>query len=355
MAKYSEITEILQSEILGGKLSGKLPSMRDLASRFQVSHITILRVFQELSERGLIYGESKKVNRIKEVCPVRNILLGVLRSPLEFNDTDNFSSEMCIGIQRAAQARHLNLFLAHQSASVLYSKAENAALLQLNAETRAIQPCICGVVVAASVTDPQLEEFILPLAGQNPVVVLNRKTSLPGVGTVLLPTEQACREVAKRALSTNCNSFILCQTALTTDHLDTHSDLVKSALLENGVRPDQISCFRDVLKRPEYDRELEQISESILRNPGKTMLFVSSSRGARFLENSLSARGLRAGKEFKLCCYDGKRCAYTPSPRIATIRISGYDLAACAVELLCSEEPFRSVVAPWHFDQNETM
>lgn len=355
MAKYSEITEILQSEILSGKLSGKLPSMRELASRFQVSHITILRVFQELSERGLIYGENKKVNRIKEVCPVRNILLGVLRSPLEFNDTDNFCSEMCIGIQRAAQARHLNLFLAHQSASVLYSKAENAALLQLNAETRAIQSSLCGVVVAASVTDPQLEEFVLPLAGQNPVVVLNRKTSLPGVGSVVLPTEQACRELAKHCLSTVCDSFILCQTALTTDHLDTHSDLFRRFLLENGIREDRIFCYRDLLKRPEYDRELEEISRKILLNPGKTMLFASSSRGARFLEMNLSAKGLRAGKEYKLCCYDGKRCAYTPSPRIATIRISGYELAALAVELLCSEEPFRSVNAPWRFEQNETM
>ena len=58
--KYKNIVIQLKNEILTGELTGVMPSMRSLTERFQVSHLTILHVFRELSDEGLIAGGTKK-------------------------------------------------------------------------------------------------------------------------------------------------------------------------------------------------------------------------------------------------------------------------------------------------------
>ena len=55
--KYSEIEEILRTEILSGKLCQSLPPERKLAERFGVSYLTVRRAVGNLVEKGLLSRE----------------------------------------------------------------------------------------------------------------------------------------------------------------------------------------------------------------------------------------------------------------------------------------------------------
>ncbi len=356
MAKYSDLCQTLRDEILSGVISGNMPSMRMLMERFQVSHITILRVFKELQEAGLIRGENKKVYRVNKVFPNRNLLVCLLRTPADLNDLDNFGLEINLGVQQAAQERHVNVLFPHQCATVRYLGTEDTPLLQLKAELSCILNRVCGFLIAAPVTDRQLEQYILPMAENLPVVTVCRRSALPGVGSVVMPTEKACRELAGIIGASQYGRFILCQSVYTTDHMRNQCDLVERYLLEAGRKKEDIlRCF-ELLERPEYEHELNLMCSEISRaGQKKVMIFASSTRGACFLSRELQARGFTAGKDYGLCSYDGKTGAYRNQPKITTMRVPGEALGRAAVDLALSEHPAGTAVeVPYRFDRNET-
>ncbi len=354
MAKYTQLYLTLREEILTGVLIGNMPSMRMLMERFGVSHITIIRVFKELQEAGLIRGENKKVYRINPVCSDRNLLVSFLRSPADLNDLDNFGLEVSLGVQQAAQARRMNLFLPHQCAAIRYLGAEDTPLLQLRAELNGLLKRVSGFLVAASISDSQLEQYILPSVEGLPVVVVGRQSALPGVGSVVMPTEKACHELAGIIGASRYNRFILCQSVYTTDHRRDQCDLMERFLVEAGrKREDILRCF-ELLERPEYEAELNLMSSEIARADRRVMIFASSTRGACFLARELHERGFTAGKDYGLSSYDGKTGAYRNQPRITTMRVPGEALGRAAVELALSEHPAGTVEVSYRFDRNET-
>lgn len=51
---YLQLAGILRAQILGGQLTGKLPSARELAEQYNVSHRTSESALRVLREEGLI-------------------------------------------------------------------------------------------------------------------------------------------------------------------------------------------------------------------------------------------------------------------------------------------------------------
>ncbi len=341
--KYKKIVSQIRKEIMTGELTGTMPSMRSLTERFQVSHLTILHVFRELCTEGLIIGGIKKNYVIRDVVRRDNLILCLLRPPKEINFQDNFAAEMCTGVIRSAETNHMNVLFPHQNAGVLYHTSDDAFLQQMCAEMRPLFPYIRGIIAAASITDEQLTQYILPFADGKPVVLLNRDSDMENIGKTVFPTEQGCRELAELILRQHCKYFVLCQTNLTTDRRNDHTRLMKKFLTGGGIPDSQIVLMEGIGRDADDAVRFKRIAEEIKSAPGETLVFVSASTMACCTANALKAAGLTAGKDYKLCSFDGKISAEMHDPKITSIQISGDELGQKAVELLLSENPRRRV------------
>ena len=51
---FEQLAEILRSDIASGKITGRVPSARDLAEQYDVSHATTERSLRLLAAEGLI-------------------------------------------------------------------------------------------------------------------------------------------------------------------------------------------------------------------------------------------------------------------------------------------------------------
>ena len=355
MMKYQDIVVQLKEDILAGRLSGKMPSMRSLTERFQVCHNTILHVFRELSEAGLIVGGTKKNYKIRNVVRRENLILCVMRPPAEINFLDNFSTEMCTGVIRAAELNHCNVLFPHQNAGVLYHDSSDAFLQQMEAEMRPLLPFIRGIIAAASIRDDQLEKYILPFAEHRPVVLLNRDSQLNSVGKVVFPTEEACGKLRDLMLRQPARKFILCQTYYTTDHRDDHIQLMQKQLLAHGVADSAIVMISGLLETPDSSAQLKVIGSEICKNRKKAVVFVSSSYGACWVADHLIEQGLIAGQDYRLCSFDGKISSAMHQPQITSVQISGLELGEKAVELLLSETPLRRIYTTAQLQLRETL
>lgn len=353
--KYQEIAVQLKEDILSGRLAGKMPSMRDLTERFNVCHRTILSVFKELSNEGLIVGGTKKNYRIRSVVNRDNLILCVMRPPVETNLQDNFSTEMCTGVIRAAEMNHCNVLFPHQNTGVLYRNSNDAFLQQMEAEMQPLLPFIRGIIVAASIRDDQLEKYILPFADRRPVILLNRDSRLESVGKVVFPSEQACGELSKLMRRQTFRKFILCQTYNTIDHRDDHILLLKDLLLRDGVSESSVLLLTGLLAAPDNSVQINAMVDEIRKNQGNTVIFVSSSFGACYVADCLSEKGFTAGQDYRLCSYDGKISAEMHTPKITSVRFSGIELGEKAVELLLSEAPLRRIYTSVQLQLQETL
>ena len=355
MMKYQEIVAQLKEDILAGRLIGKMPSMRSLTERFQVCHNTILHVFQELSGAGLIVGGTKKNYKIRNVVNLDNLILCVMRPPAEINLRDNFSTEMCTGVIRAAEMNHCNVLFPHQNAGVLYQDSNDAFLQQMEAEMRPLLPFIRGIIAAASIRDDQLEKYILPFAERRPVVLLNRDSRLESVGKVVFPTEEACGKLSDLMRRQTARKFILCQTYYTTDHRDDHIQLMQKQLLEHGIADSAIVMVTGLLETADSSAQLKVIGSEICKNRKKAVVFVSSSYGACWVADHLIEQGLIAGQDYRLCSFDGKISSAMHQPQITSVQISGLELGEKAVELLLSETPLRRIYTTAQLQLRETL
>ena len=353
--KYQEIVAQLKDDILAGRLSGKMPSMRSLTERFQVCHNTILHVFREMSEAGLIIGGTKKNYKIRNVIRRENLILCVMRPPAEINLQDNFSTEMCTGVIRAAELNHCNVLFPHQNAGVLYRDSNDAFLQQMEAEMRPLQPFIRGIIAAASIRDDQLEKYILPFAEHRPVVLLNRDSRLESVGKVVFPTEEACGKLSDLMRRQTARKFILCQTYYTTDHRDDHIQLMQKQLLEHGIADSAIVMVTGLLETADSSAQLKVIGSEICKNRKKAVVFVSSSYGACWVADHLIEQGFIAGQDYRLCSFDGKISSAMHRPQITSVRISGLELGEKAVDLLLSEAPLQRIYTTAQLQLRETL
>ena len=118
---------------------------------------------------------------------------------------------------------------------------------------------------------------------------------------------------------------------------------MKKFLTGGGIPDSQIVLMEGIGRDAEDPVRFRRIAKKIKSASGETLVFVSASTMACYTANALKAAGLTAGKDYKLCSFDGKISAEMHDPKITSIQISGDELGQKAVELLLSENPFRRV------------
>jgi len=350
--KFMKIYESLRDKIISGEIRHDLPSMRELAETYGVSHITILRVFQELVRNGLIEGKNKALYTVRTRSETaRNILISLLRPGRALNNLDNFAAEVLLGVSNAAHARRMNLLTPSQCRAIFFGHATDSALMELAIELHPLLPYTAGIILDAAVSEEQIEKYIRPL--NRTIIIAGRASKLP-VRTVSFPTDRACREMAELAARSSYDRFILCESARNSDYRSDHAAIWKKILLDRGRSPETVFETPPVLQNQEADQTIADHLAADLKSGGRGLILASSSSGGRFLADALAERGLVAGKHFGLITFDGKASVRSRTPRLTTFRVSGEALGALAVDALLDASPRREYEADFRIEWNET-
>lgn len=350
--KFENIYESIKSKIVSGEIRHDLPSMRDLSEIYEVSHITILRVFQELVKNGFVEKKTKSTYIVKNnSITSRNILLVLLRPGKTLNTMDNFATEIHLGVAKAALARRMSIFTPSQSNAIFFSHAADGAMTELAIELHLILPNIIGILLDAAISDEQIETYVKPL--NRPMVIVGRDSSLP-LKVVRFPTEQVCTEMAMLAAQSSFERFVLCESAQNTDHRLDHVEIWKKVLMANGRKPENIIETGRVLVNPESDAKFARDLPAVMKSEKRTLVLASSSTGGRFIVDILAGHSLEAGTDFGLMTFDGKESVRSTSPRLTTFRISGEKLGEQAVDVLLDGLPNLSYESEYQFELNDT-
>ena len=355
--KYQLICRDLREKIDQGILKDKMPSMRDLTAQYKVSHVTILRVFKELTQEGLIENQVKSVYTIKKSKKIKNkLVVCLMRSLRSINNEDNFANDMLIGAGKAAMDKRLDQLYPQQNYLINYHGTSDLFFEEISIALEEYLPTICGFLLHPSFTDEQLEKYFLPVFGHIPSVIVGRGTTLP-VHSVEMPTEAGCREAARLTAKSVYSDYILCEISKNTDYRTDHTDIFADELKKNGCDDANIHyCYGISSSIAEDEKAVVNVINMLNKINGKPLVFCSSSRGAHWLNQQLEEHGHRAGRDFGLLAFDGKEYCYNNDPKIATIKVSGEEMGEAAIEILTGSDyqPVRHL-AGFKIDINETL
>ncbi len=355
--KYQNICDELRGQIVNGVLQGKMPSMRELTDHYQVSHVTILRVFRELAGEGLIKNREKSSYVIcNRKITTRNLVVCLSRSLWSINEENNLINEIRIGVEKTAQEKRLSYLVPSQNSLINYQDTPDTFFEEIIWELESYLPRTCGVLLHASFTDAQLERYFLPKFGNIPAVIVGRKTELP-LHSVEMPTEAGCREAAKLASKAAYSDYILCQAVINTDYQDCHVDIFAGELKKNGCDESRIHYCRGVFTSPSVDAQIiENLRAAIAGSQGKPLIFASSGRSAHWICQDLKPFGFEAGRDYGLLAFDGKGFCANNEPKIASVKIDGEEMGRLAVASLIGGDyrQLRQVVG-FRIDINETL
>lgn len=355
--KYQIICNELREQIVNGKLHGKMPSMRDLTKHYQVSHVTVLRVFKELATEGLIESREKSTYAIKSNKKgTRNLVISLLRPLRSIGGIDNLADEIHIGVCQAIMENRLCCLTPPQILQINHRNTPDEFFVEAVRELEEYLSRVHGILLDASFSDVQVENFLLSELKGIPVVIIGRKTNLP-VYSVEMPTENGCREAARLVVKSAYSKFILCQIANNADYRSDHVDIFADELKKNGCSDSLIHYCPGIFSSIANDaKAAAYLLDTMNKCQEKPFIFSSSGRGADWIMELLKNHGYKAGKDYGLLAFDGKACCYSGDVQIAAIRVNGEELGQIAVRALTGEEyqPLRQF-AGFKIDINETL
>lgn len=358
-AIYRTIAEELHTAISNGDLKpgDRVWSVREIEERYNVSHITALRVFRELAAEEIIvrHDGSGYFVAPPEAKSRNNVLFCAFRPLVSYNEYDNFGNRIISGIMlRCVQCG----FALHipPSAVSLSGRVPTVAEVERMATEIAAFKKPGGVIFDMRYSDEMLEKYLLPACGSTPAVLLGRMSELP-VKTVSPPIPECGNEAALLALKTNAEQFIICPVVGAADQ----QLLVRSfqkKLLVSGIDPAKIIHVQEKYSTSDIAANIKlvrKIADCISRK-NKTFLFSLNDFLGRRLCTELLAREFHPGKDFALLTYGGFELTHNESPRLTCISINPETMGSKAAEALIenSDTDQRKYYTDYRIELNDT-
>jgi len=192
MNLYTKIENDLQDAIIDGRLKpgDKIPSVNDLRIKYNVSHITVRRVYQNLGDKKLICKrglgyivQSKEQN---DYQPRTNTIGCFLRPPRPRNNYDNFFNDIHSGIEWECSLRGMNFYAPHICSYLAQPYTLTPEKLEL------FIPAMkeCAKMVDAYIVDERIPDNILGAVMSvvdKPFMLVNRYSALPNIDVVVPP------------------------------------------------------------------------------------------------------------------------------------------------------------------------
>lgn len=359
-AIYQTITDEIISSIKNKELmpGGRIPSIKNIKEKYNVSQITALRVFKELTESGYVtrkMGSGYFVSNIK-VNQKPDLIVCCVHPPRAINNYDNWGNNVNYGIIQESLEYRMGLLYPSVAGVLRNGSLSSDGPVTIASGISSIAGKIAGILLAWQVTDEDIKKHILPTVGNIPLVVVGRSSALP-LSSISLPNKEGAIDAAKLAVRTGYKRFIICKHVnpiFSTDRCNSF----KNELLRAGIAEEKISVIDNVFSTKERDNEVLNIIENEIKNNlEKLLVFTSSDSIGRFTADRLAERNIHWGRDAGLISFDGMEMAYNSTPRLATVAVSGEQMGRLAVKTLMEygSKPVQNCVADYKIEINDTI
>ncbi|MBE6406432.1 MAG: GntR family transcriptional regulator [Lentisphaerae bacterium] len=336
--RYRIITNDLLKAIDDGSLKpgDRIASIRELSDQYDVSQITVLRVFKELSLMGKIIRRDGMGYFVKDLSKPENSSAGTTlilacRSPKMISEDDNFILRMTEGIHTTALARGLNIFVPRTVSTIRTPVIDDTHMENLLRDIQDV-PHPAGIILDMLYTDKMIKKHILPHLGDLPCVIAGRRSSLP-VQTVSLPFEKCAEDAARLALKSGAQEFFIYED--TGNPWGGNAVLckkLKELLIQSGVPKSAIHYREKILSFLVRDMELvQELKEKIVHSSHKVLAFSSSDYFSQFIMDNLQ-KSCRFGSKASLISFGGFECMMQNDPPVTSIVPDARQLGTLAVE-----------------------
>ena len=333
---YKTITDDILKAIDSGRLKpgDRIASIRELCDQYNVSQITVLRVFKELVQADRIVrheGTGYFVKDTEKMDRSGNTLILACRSPRAVSDDDNFILRLTEGIHTHALEKGFSLFVPRTVATVRGTVIDDAHMENLLRDIQEV-PHPAGIIFDMLYPDEMIEKHILPKIGKLPCVIAGRRSSLP-VRTVSLPFEKAADDAAMLAEKSGAKEFfiyeqpdnpwggngILCQR-------------FRENLIRSGVSPKNIHYRSNIFQTLQGYLQLEnELKDNILHSEHKILAFSSSDYFSKWIMRAIHAE-CQFGSRASLISFGGFEMMMKNDPPVTSIVPDARQIGVLAVE-----------------------
>ncbi|MDR0932294.1 MAG: GntR family transcriptional regulator [Victivallales bacterium] len=214
LAKYQKIARELYDSIVHNELKpgDKLPSAVELRKRYGVSHITALKVYQQLQEQNCIENYSGRGYFVKKSHDLfkdaATQAIGLAIRPLwGYHKSDQYFNEITYGIQQECLRRCLS-WHQHFSTRILdLQQFSYSNVPELKSGFLKMADKVDGFLVDERMPDDVLSEIIRDI--NKPMVVVNRKSTLTEVDSVFPALGAALKMALDLAMRLDYSNYIL--------------------------------------------------------------------------------------------------------------------------------------------------
>lgn len=338
MKLYEKIGNELKDAIAGNVLKpgDKVLSISEMKEKYQVSHITALRVYRELSAEGLIACRHGQGYFVCDRSPKQQKVFGrfacfvrTMRSP---RDNDNYFNEINTGIQIEAGNRRIDLLLPHHAALL---DAYVPSPEMLDGIRRAMLSCadsVDGFLLDERIPDETVAEVIEKT--KKPAVVINRRTKLP-VNMVCPDNENALRMIHDMGSRMKYTQFIFCakRDQFSYDCSD-YNSTERAALFHRLFKDEKHELIENCLMVPR-EIYLKKIDEAYRRRrkQGRVLLICTTDVLAADLISHFLADG-KLPDDLGIAGLEGLAVSRKCAPTLSSMRVDTLAVGMKAVEVL---------------------
>lgn len=336
--RYQKITEKIKSLINSGKLKpgDRVPSVEEIKDTYNVSHITAMRVFKDLSSEGLVHlirGKGYFVADSKRTPVNKKCIGAMLRTSRMYTYFDNFLNDMNAGIHRECLCNGYDILYPHAVISISESElfmdknaAEEIIRATVNTEEK-----VDGFIFDGCVPDEVIEKILEKVS--KPIVIVDRKSKLP-VDSVYSDNIKGTTAAAELTIKMGYEHFIVLRSENHKSSIKERSSAFLDALNSAKISKSHIHIIEDSNIK-HWDTVFEEFMDirKTLPDKAKTLLFTPSDSTARYFCDKLPA-SIVPGKNLGILSYEGKGYAYYKEPEITTIKIDPDKMGRKAVNVL---------------------
>ena len=318
----------------------RISSIRELSAKYQVSQITVLRVFKELVRLNKIERREGMGYYVKsqEGPFVRgNTLILACRSPQPVSKKDNFILRMTEGIHTFALLHGLNLFIPRTVATIRTPVIDDNHMQSLLRDIQDV-PNPAGIIFDMLYPDDMIKKHILPNLKNIPCVIAGRKSKLP-VSTVSLPFEKCADAAARLAVQSGAEEFFIYEDNRNPWGGNAEMCLrLQENLLKTGFSKKRIHIRDKILTLQQYDEKLcAELKEKILHSSHKILVFSSSDYfSEEIMKNLHKVCGF--GKRCSLISFGGFECVMENDPPVTSLVLDARQIGVLAVEQILKND-----------------
>ena len=349
---YKSISNDIIKDINNGKLApgDKIPSVKNLCSSYDVSHVTALRVFRELSDSNLIMQKDGRqgyfVNSKSSAGhPVHTGTIGCIMRPLrEIRTTDNYFNEIIYGIQNEVYNKRYDLLSSHFSSMFNKFHLTESVRSEILKAITDMSSKVDGFLIDELVPDEIINEAMK--INKKPMVIVNRTSSLP-VDTVAPADKDGICDLFNAAQRMGYDKFIYCTSGYGKESDIARVNAFKEIIKQQKISANSWNIIEGISKSP-LKKTITRLIEvyNRLRGSGKILIMTPSDEISRVCCDALLDKKINIPSDLGITGFYGTGFAHYRKPELATIEISPETIGSQAVEVLVERILSRNYTIP---------